>query len=148
MLCCRSKVRLALRSLLQTLLTCGCCPSFDCCLLQLLYFDAASGRLLQGSCRDTVWASFSSRLGLPVMGIWPPLRCSFCPCHCLQLLCCRCKELPEFPFLLPTLYVSAVFLFTAASCSCCTLMRLVAACSKVAAVTLPGQASAARWAFP
>jgi hypothetical protein len=40
--------------------------------LQLLYFDAVSGRLLKGSCRDTAWATFSSTLGFPVMGIWPP----------------------------------------------------------------------------
>ncbi|WIA35025.1 hypothetical protein OEZ86_003516 [Tetradesmus obliquus] len=39
---------------------------------ELLYFDAASGRLLKISCRDTAWASFSSTLGFPVMGIWPP----------------------------------------------------------------------------
>jgi hypothetical protein len=40
--------------------------------VQLLYFDAANGRLLKSSCRDTAWASFSSTLGFPVMGIWPP----------------------------------------------------------------------------
>lgn len=45
-----------------------------CHLLQLLYFDAASGRQLKDSCRDTRWASYSCCLGFPVMGIWPPDR--------------------------------------------------------------------------
>ena len=36
-----------------------------------LTFDAQSGRLINANLRDARWATFTSTLGFPVMGIWP-----------------------------------------------------------------------------
>ncbi|CAG9464667.1 unnamed protein product [Pedinophyceae sp. YPF-701] len=42
----------------------------NCGAYELLYFDAATGRQVKGSQRDTRWASWTSVLGFPVMGVW------------------------------------------------------------------------------
>jgi hypothetical protein len=38
----------------------------------VLHFDARTGKQVKENQRDTRWHTWSSTLGFPVMGIWPP----------------------------------------------------------------------------
>ncbi len=43
-----------------------------CAANEILYWNVKTGKQMPTSQRDTQWASYTSILGFPVMGIWPP----------------------------------------------------------------------------
>ena len=43
----------------------------NCAAYERLLWDAGTGRLLVGDQRDQIWATYTSRVGFEVMGIWP-----------------------------------------------------------------------------